>query len=219
MSEVPAGAVKAGESGEPGGQPGTSRDGEAAVSPEAPALEVVAREQTTEFAEYEYTNPSLFNNVQNAADYMRAVKTVLYTEAPLADYVLMKRTVALFGSSRVTKSVREAFDQVMRNCSAFGILRKNGFLYLSLRLEDIHFRVPGREPARDVEYIAPEELAVAMLKILENNGALDQDSLYAALARLCGLQKVSAKTRGFFDRALTCLGKRVQIRNGIVSPK
>ena len=105
----------------------------------------------------------------------------------------------------------------MQGCQDYGIVRKNGFLYLSDKPE-IHFRGPG-SITRDIKYIAPEELADGMLKILQDNGNVEKTALYNLLAKQCGMSRSGKAATEVMEAALRELHGSVNIDNDRISLK
>lgn len=105
----------------------------------------------------------------------------------------------------------------MNGCQKYGIIRKNGFLYLDKGAE-IQFRIPG-DIKRDIKEIAPEEQAAGMLEILKQNVSADRNGLYHSLAVLCGISRVGRAVNDAMDKALQSLKEFVVIEGEQVSLK
>ena len=89
----------------------------------------------------------------------------------------------------------------------YGIIRRNGFLYLD-NGKEIQFRGPG-DIERDIKQIAPEELAAGMYEILKQNVTADKSGLYHSLAAQCGIARVGKAINEAMDSALYILQDRV----------
>ena len=76
--------------------------------------------------------------------------------------------------------MQRAYEQQMYGYQRYGIIRRNGFLYLD-NGKEVQFRGPG-DIERDIKQIAPEELAAGMLEILKQNVTADKAGLYRSLA-------------------------------------
>ena len=105
----------------------------------------------------------------------------------------------------------------MFGCQRRGIIRKDGFLYLN-NGKEIRFRGPG-DIVRDIKQIAPEELAVGMLEILNQNVSADKNGLYRSLAMQCGVSRVGKAVNESMDAALEILKDRVNIDGDMISIK
>jgi len=144
------------------------------------------------------------------------IREILDVEAPLSEEFLLKRIVNLFDREKVTKVVLEQFDRKMLNCSRFGIVRKNGYLYLndskngilSVPNSDVllyKLRIPGA--TRDIKYIAPEELAGGMYELIKQNDTVTIDGLYKYMTNILGFSRTGDAIVEKYDQALSILTK------------
>lgn len=145
------------------------------------------------------------------------VRAILEIEAPLLEDLLLKRIVWLFGREKVTSAVRRAYEQEMRGFQSYGIIRRNGFLYLD-NGGNIIFRVPG-DIKRNIKQIAPEELASGMLEIIKQNMTVDRNGLYCSIAAKCGITRLSKTNIEILDTALSLLGDSIAIDDERISLK
>lgn len=150
-------------------------------------------------------------------DFLGMIRAILEVEAPLSEDLLLKRIVGFFGRTKVTSVVQRAYEQQMFGCQRRGIIRKDGFLYLN-NDKEIRFRGPG-DIVRDIKQIAPEELAVGMLEILNQNVSADKNGLYRSLAMQCGVSRVGKAVNESMDAALEILKDRVNIDGDVISIK
>ena len=147
------------------------------------------------------------------------VREILEVEAPVAEDSLLKRIAPFFGREKVTAVVQREFDEKMLGYERYGIVRKNGFLYLSDGPE-VQFRAPG-DVQREIKHIAPEELAAGMLQILKENVSADKNGLFRAIAEQCGVTRVGKTAGEALEAALACLVEQgaVEINGEQVSLK
>lgn len=124
-------------------------------------------------------------------------------EAPLSEDLFLKRIVWYFDREKVTSVVQRAYEQQMYGCQRYGIICRNGFLYLD-NGKEIRFRGPG-DIERDIKQIAPEELAAGMFEILKQNVTADRNGLYRSLATQCGVARVGKAINEAMDVALNVL--------------
>ena len=124
-------------------------------------------------------------------------------EAPLAEELFLKRIVWYFEREKVTNVVQRAYEQQMYGYQRYGIIRRNGFLYLD-NGKEIRFRGPG-DIERDIKQIAPEELAAGMFEILKQNVTADRNGLYRSLTTQCGVARVGKAINEAMDAALNVL--------------
>lgn len=148
-------------------------------------------------------------------EFQAAIYEILKTEAPLAEDYLLRRIVTIFGRDKLSGSVRDQFNRLMRGCENYGITRKNGFLYLQGKTK-YHLRVPGTK--RDIKYICPEELASGMYILIRENVSFPRDDLYKSLTNLLGFTRTGAKIVEQYDQALSILlnNNLVTEENGIL---
>ncbi|MDQ0508382.1 hypothetical protein QO008_000837 [Peptoniphilus ivorii] len=148
---------------------------------------------TPKFLPYQAVNIGKYIQKFKSNDFKEMVQAILEVEAPLSEALLLYRLIEYFDRKRVTGSVWDDYKLKMRGCRKYGIIRKNGFLYLD-RDKDIQFRVAG-DIDRSIEYIAPEELAAGMYEILKYHGRMEKKDLYSALATHCGIQRVGKEKK------------------------
>lgn len=165
--------------------------------PPAETFEEVPPEQHSEFSTYEILDTIQIYR-QCKRNFANTVRAILEKEAPLSEDWLLRRMLWHFNLTRVTEKAKSSFDSKLNRCNYYGIIRKNGFLYLEGK--DILFR--KSEPSiRDIKYIASEELAAGMLEILRQNGTMEKDGLYGFLASQCG-KRLTKNVRETLDAAL-----------------
>ncbi|SCY14145.1 DUF4011 domain-containing protein [Butyrivibrio sp. INlla14] len=143
------------------------------------------------------------------------VKNILEIEAPVSEEYLLKRICFIYGREKVTSVVRQQFTMDMRGCDRNGIIRRNGFLYLSDQ-NKFMLRVPGVK--RDVKYIAPEELAAGLHVLLKQNYTAEKDGLYRALVNQLGFTRIGDAIYAKLDEALGLL-RDITIDGEIISLK
>jgi len=136
-----------------------------------------------------------------------AVFEILSCEAPISERSFLKRIVGFFDRERRSKIVRQEYEERMVNCENKGIIRRDGFLYL--RNQKFTFRIPGDK--REIKDIAIEELAVGLLKLIEQNIKIEKDNLFKIIRRLlCVSSTLTSTTR--LNDALSLLKKKNRIQ-------
>jgi very-short-patch-repair endonuclease len=145
------------------------------------------------------------------------VREILEYEAPLSEELLLRRMSWYYGREKVTNVVWRAFEEDMEGCERYGIIRANGFLYLSEE-HPIVFRRPGNLQ-REIKHIGPEELAAGMLDILHLNGTVEKSSLCRLLATQCGFARGGKNIQEYMDAALEVLEDRIHINDDQISLK
>lgn len=180
-------------------------------------FEEVAVEKHFEFPAYRAADIHKLSSQYLPRDFKGMIKAILEIETPLSEELLLKRIVWFFGREKVTSVVQRSYEQQMYGYQRYGIIRRNGFLYLDTGKE-IQFRGPG-DIERDIKQIAPEELAAGMFEILKQNVTADKSGLYRSLAAQCGVARVGKAINEVMDTALDILkdriivdGKQISIR-------
>ena len=180
-------------------------------------FEEVAPEKHFEFPPYKAADVHKLSHQYLPRDFKGMVKAILEVEAPLSEELLLKRIVGCFGREKVTSVVQRSYEQQMYGYQGYGIVRRNGFLYLNDDKE-IRFRGPG-DIERDIKQIAPEELAVGMLEILKQNVTADKSGLYRSLAQQCGVNRVGKTINEIFDSVLYILEDSIVVDGDQISLK
>ncbi|MGM9999137.1 MAG: DUF4011 domain-containing protein [Candidatus Bruticola sp.] len=192
----------------------TETQGEPAVE----YCEEAAPETQSKFKPYKAANIAKLSSQYMAyGNFKGLVKAILDIEAPLSEEWLLKRTVYLFDREKVTSVVQRLYEEKMFGCERIGILRRRGFLYLD-STDKAEFRTPG-DLTREIKYIAPEELADAMLEIVKQNVTIEKNSLYKFLASKCGFARVSKSAGEYFDEVLESLNDKFSIDGNLISLK
>ncbi len=167
------------------------------------------------FPEYKQTDALsiIYNNGYN---FCSAVLKILNVEAPLSEEFLLKRIVSYFGREKVTSFVLDEFNQRMLGCYSFGIIRKEGFLYLK-GMDAPKLRVPGDR--REIKYIAIEELADGLYTLIKQNVTANREGLYKVLTNLLGFSRTGDAIYSRYDEAIRYLkrAKLIVDNKGILS--
>lgn len=180
-------------------------------------FEKAAAKKSFEFPIYEAVDILKLSGKYDS--FKKMIKAILEVEAPLSEEWLLKRMVWYFGREKVTSAVKSEYEQKMRGCQTYGIIRRDGFLYLN-NGKEIVFRAPSDDIKRDITQIAPEELAAGMLEILKQNGTVDRMGLYRSLAALCGVTRLGRQAVNVaMNNALNLLGGRIVVHDEQVSIK
>ena len=183
----------------------------------AEIFEEAAVEKHFEFPPYKAADIHKLSSQYLPHDFKGMIKAILEVEAPLSEDLLLKRIVECFRREKVTSVVQQAYEQLMNQCRQYGIIRRNGFLYLDSDKE-ISFRAPG-DIKRDIKQIAPEELAAGLLEILKQNVTADKNGVYRSLAAQCGVNRLGKTINEAMDSALYILSDRIVIDGDQISLK
>lgn len=180
-------------------------------------FEEIAVEKHFEFPAYKAADIHRLSSQYLPNDFKGMIKAILEIETPLSEDLLLKRIVWCFGREKVTSAVKRTYEQQMSGYQRYGIIRRNGFLYLDTGKE-IQFRSPG-DIERDIKQIAPEELAAGMYEILKQNVTADKNGLYRSLAAQCGVARVGKAINEALDTALDSLKNRIIVDGEQISTR
>ena len=175
--------------------------------------EATAKQQYV-LEEYQMYDLQKLSNNYMPMRFMKMLSVVLEKEAPLSEEFFLKRFVWYFdGRKKVTSSVRDKFNAMMRPAKNNGIIRENGFLSLKDGPK-VKFRKAGYSK-REVKYISPEELMLGLFYVIKTKGndsaningmegiIMGIDDLYHELGLLCGVNRIGGDIKKSFDEALT----------------
>ena len=195
----------------------TQVEAKSAASQPTETFEEVTVEKHFEFPAYKAADFFEVCQHHHYSDFKAIVKEILEVEAPLSEDLFLKRIVWYFDREKVTKAVMRTYEQQMYGYQRYGIVRRNGFLYLD-NGKEIQFRRPG-DIERDIKQISPEELAAGMYEILKQNVTADKNGLYRSLAAQCGVARVGKAINEALDSALNVLKDCVVVEGEQVSIK
>ena len=128
-----------------------------------------------------------------------------------------QKTTAIYFDENSSMIEVQTHEQQMYGYQRYGIIRRNGFLYLD-NGKEVQFRGPG-DIERDIKQIAPEELAAGMLEILKQNVTADKTGLYRSLAAQCRVARVGKAVNEAMDTALHILEDRIIVYGEQISLK
>lgn len=183
------------------------------IPEETPATDVSFEEaievKNFEFPKYQMANIDVLCRRFNF-DKFQITRAILEIETPIAEEWLLKRIVFLFEREKVTNVVRNEFDRLMWNCGKYGIIRRNGFLYLQGK-EIPMLRMPanGMQP-REIKYIAIEELAKGLKALLKENVTAEKMGLFKLLVSQLGFSRMGDSILARLESALGLLSNEIE---------
>jgi very-short-patch-repair endonuclease len=160
----------------------------------------------------EYHDANIYEVRRGHSTVQSFVKAIMQVEAPVSEEYLLKQICYIYGREKVTSVVKQQFAADMRGCDRMGIIRRNGYLYLSEQNKYV-LRVPGVK--RDIKYIAPEELAAGLNTILKQNYSADKDGLYRTLVNQLGFSRIGDAIYAKLDESLSLL-RNIEIDGDLV---
>ena len=155
--------------------------------------------------------PMKFDNADRVAE---EIKYIVGIEQPIYVDLLYQRMAGAFGNIKVTAPVKNAVDRVMRSNSLNGIIikDKDGFITLA-GFQELQVRVPqaGSSP-RQINFIAPDEIGLAMLTIAQQAIGLTTEGLIDATTKVLGYPRKSERLIACMNNALERLKKQERIK-------
>lgn len=126
----------------------------------------------------------------------------------------------MFKREKVTGVVRKEYNYRMYGCEKIGIIRKDGFLYIS-GSEKKMLRAPGKnnDSSRDIQYISLEELANGMLLVIQNNVSVNKDGLFKEIISLLGLKRRSESIENRLNQALRLISDLIEWKDDLICLK
>ncbi len=183
------------------------------------SFEEAVQEKSFEFPKYQMVDEY---NLADKHDFdrLKIISEIVETEQPISEEWLLKRIAFLFGREKVTNVVRDEFNYQMRKCQDFGIIRKNGFMYIEGKSVPM-LRVPSENATviRDVKYIALEELALGMKEILLHNVSVEKGGLFRLLVQQLGFTRIGEAILDRLEDALRLISNEIEINGDIISLK
>ncbi|WP_421121915.1 DUF3320 domain-containing protein [Aquihabitans daechungensis] len=155
----------------------------------------------------EFTEPSA------RADIASQITKVVQDAGPIHRDDVLTVIREAWGLGRAGSRIRDAFEHAVAYAEGREKIEIDGE-FLVVPGQEIYVRVPEDElaTARKVRSVAPAELQLALVKLLEDAGATSRDDLRTAWARLFGWRRVGADIELAFDDAVDAL-----VRGGRVS--
>ena len=147
-------------------------------------------------------------DMQSLAQYV--IKTVKI-EQPVHFDVVCQRLCGLLGRQKVTSIVQNAVTTAMSYTDK-QIGNKDDFLYLMKSPDGYEVRLAG---SRQIQYIAIDELAKGMLKVMDSNIGLTKDELLHETSRAFGFNRIGANITERMEKALLFLeiSKVIEIKD------
>jgi hypothetical protein len=135
---------------------------------------------------------------------------VVLTEGPIHQELVARRLAGRFGIQRLTARVAQRItDLVDQLQSERQVLRRSEFVWPGdldpESYRDFRGAAVDDQPTRDLDMIAPEEIANAASALLEDAGSLDRAALAREVARLFGIQRLGISVRECVERGLELL--------------
>jgi very-short-patch-repair endonuclease len=156
-----------------------------------------------------------------ASQLLSSILQVVEQESPIHKTELIRRITEGAGlkrsGSRIQAAVQSAIKQAVRERK---LTQKGDFIWLpDMTVPPVRDRSDLEATAKKFEFVAPEEIRLALLKAVESGFSLSDEDAVSSAARLLGFQRVTAQAKGLFDNQLASLlndGTLVS-RNGLTT--
>ena len=151
--------------------------------------------------------------------------TVVTTEGPVHIEEAMRRIVDAHKVKRLGSRIRATLAEAVDKLCLQGLLEQHGdFLWLPDQVSTVHPRSRANVPdgSRKLELIAPEEIEVAVLEVVEHALGMRPEDIPSAVCSLLGFGATSERMREMVNGRITQLqtvGKLVQKGDYLVVAK
>lgn len=195
------------------------------------SLEAIATESSKATQKVESNNPYGFayykeanwweTNYSGSRDNFTRISENIYhivsIEQPIHLEMLYKRMGPSFTTGKATDSVKRTIDQVIAQKLSGRVVVDNDRFVRLFPLTPTIVRIPKEfETPRPIEYIHTEEVAMAMIKIIEKSFGITEDDLASECAHAFGFERKGPKIKAKTDAAIKWLvdNKRILIIDG-----
>ena len=172
------------------------------------------------FAYYKEANWWETNHSGSRDNFTRISENIYHIvsiEQPIHLELLYKRMGPSFTTGKATDSVKRTIDQVITQKLSGRVVVDNDRFVRLLPITPAVVRIPKEyETPRPIEYIHTEEVAMAMIKIIERSFGITEDDLASECARVFGFERKGPKIKVKTDAAIKWLvdNKRIRIIDG-----
>lgn len=185
-------------------------------SPPGPVVDTVPTELDTrpdwadDYAEPEASPPpsptAEFHDLAFRSVIVDQVLEVVDGHAPIHREAVLRAVRKAWGRGRAGSKMRDAFDNAVRRAIASGsIQQREGWLRSPHGMTIVRVPASDDAPRRPVEEVPPDEIQLAIMRLLGDAGASRHTDLREAWARLYGWKRVGPDIERAFDRAVRAL--------------
>jgi len=142
------------------------------------------------------------------------ISELVRTEGPIHHDLLVERLKELHGVARAGSNVQSNIERALGFAQQRGGVTpesRSRFYFVSGQ-ELGSFRVPTDSIRRSIEQIAPKEIALAILYLVEDQFGMFEESLPAAVARIFGIDRLRAESAALIDAVIEELVARFLLR-------
>jgi len=146
----------------------------------------------------------------------KLVAEIVEKEGPIHEKLIIERLKEIYEIDEIAResntaaNIAGAIELAVRD---YGLRRgRNGWFLFKGTDPSVRFRVPADAVFRPVNLIAPEEIEVAVLHLVEDQFGLMRDRIPHALGGLLGIKRVSPEAAGIIDQVVDDLIERGRLR-------
>jgi hypothetical protein len=133
------------------------------------------------------------------------IQLVVKTESPVHHDEVARRIADAAGVKRIGRRIRASFNAAVAHAVKTGMIARRGPFLWSLEEKKLALRDRSNLPAsaRQIEYVAPEELALAVERTVAASFGMRQDDIPTEAGRLLGFGRTTARMRQQLGRVVT----------------
>jgi very-short-patch-repair endonuclease len=142
------------------------------------------------------------------------ISELVRKEGPIHHDLLVERLKELHGVARAGSNVQSNIERALGFAQQRGGVTSESTprFYFGSGQELGSFRVPTDSIRRSIEQIAPKEIALAILYLVEDQFGMFEESLPAAVARVFGIDRLRAESAALIDSVIEELVARFLLR-------
>ena len=153
-----------------------------------------------------------------------AVVEVVRRESPVPIEEVVRRIGAAAGVKRLTSRILSVVERACEDAATQGKVHRRGDFLWDLAMSRPPLRDRGRLPAdsRKIDLIAPEELALAVERVVSDAFGMDRGAVPFAVSRLLGFNRMSDDMKGRIESVVAALigdGRLVARGDGLIAPE
>lgn len=156
------------------------------------------------------------NHANSGDNFTRISENILHivnVEQPIHLEMLYKRMGPSFTTGKATEAVKNTIDQVIEQKLKDRVVVDEDRFVCLLPLAPIIVRIPKEdEPPRPIEYIHTEEVAAAMMRIVNCSFGIAEEDLETECAHVFGFERKGPKIKAKTDAAIKYLVDSHKIR-------
>jgi len=168
----------------------------------------------TRFQPRHCLNRDYLLDANQSAILAETISELVRAEGPIHHDLIVERLKESHGVARAGSNVQSNIERALRSAEqSRHITRESESPFYFMPEHDLEsFRLPADSAKRPVEQIAPREIALAILYLVEDQFGIFEESLPAAVARLFGIDRLRAEGAAMIESAIEGLVARSLLR-------